>query len=227
MIESNRLKRVSASNLRREIEKAMQEAILHGVFKPGERLVESDIAENMGVSRAPVREVLSALEHEGLVVNIPRRGNFVVAFADKDIEEIYSLRLLLEVGAVKRAIPRFTVQDRDALQQLVDELGEQALRRDDFDTLVTLDLRFHEFLFAKADHQRLMNAWRSLSMQTRLLIGITSKTYDLYPEQPRELHQEILDAIVARDVATTEQKVTAHILDAQQRAVAGMKRLHP
>jgi DNA-binding GntR family transcriptional regulator len=226
MIEANRLRRISASNLRSEIKKAMQEAILHGVFKPGERLVESDIAENMGVSRAPVREVLSALEHEGLVVNVPRRGSFVVAFTDKDIEEIYSLRLLLEIGAVKRAIPRLTTGDRDVLQKLVDELGEQALRRDDFDVLVNLDLRFHEYLFSTADHRRLFSAWKSLSMQTRLLIGITSKTYDQYPQQPKELHQEILDAIFARDEATAEHKMTIHILDAQTRAVTGMKQLH-
>jgi DNA-binding GntR family transcriptional regulator len=203
----------------------MHEAILHGVFKPGQRLVESDIAENMGVSRAPVREVLSALEREGLVVNVPRRGSFVVAFTDKDIDEIYSLRLLLEIGAVKRAIPHFTEADRGTLQDLVDELGQQALRRDDFDALVNLDLRFHEYLLSKADHRRLFNAWKSLSMQTRMLIGITSKTYDQYPEQPKELHQEILNAIFARDAATAAQKLTDHILDAQQRALTGLKTL--
>lgn len=223
---TNQLRRVSPLNLRREIEKALQEAILHGVFKPGERLVESDIAEKLGVSRAPVREVLSALEREGLVVNIPRRGNFVVDFTNKDIEEIYSLRLLLEIGAVKRAIPNFTGEDRNRLQKVVNDLGEQAIRRDDFDSLVNLDLDFHEYLFSKADHKRLFNAWKSLSMQTRLLIGITSRTYDQYPQQPKELHQEILDAICAHDEATAQEKLTDHILDAKRRAVAGMKQLH-
>jgi len=224
---SNRLKRVSASNLRGEIEKAMQEAILHGVFKPGERLVETDIADKMGVSRAPVREVLSALGREGLVVNIPRRGNFVVDFTDKDIEEIYSLRLLLEIGALKRAIPLFTAEDREKLQQVVDQLGEQAIRRDDFDALVNLDFNFHEYIFFKANHIRLLNAWKSLSLQMRLLIGITSKTYDQYPQQPKELHQEILNAVCARDLATAERALTDHIWDAQQRAMTGMIRFHP
>ena len=225
-IESNRLQPVMASNLRAGIEKEMREAILHGVFKPGERLVEMDIAEKMGVSRAPLREVLSALERDGLVVNIPRRGNFVVDFTDKDIEEIYTLRLLLEIGALKLALPNFTTDDFDKLQKIVDDLGEQAIRRDDFDSLVNLDFYFHEYMVARANHSRLLNAWKSIRMQTRLLIGITSKTYDEYPQQPRELHQEILNAIRNRDFATAEKALTDHILDAQQRAMSGMKKFY-
>ena len=222
-IEINRLQPVIARNLRAEIELGMREAILHGVFKPGERLIESDIAEKMGVSRAPLREVLSALEREGLVVNIPRRGNFVIDFTDKDIEEIYSLRLLLEIGALKLSISKFYDDDYGNLQKIVDDLGEQALRRDDFDLLVNLDFSFHEYVCAKANHNRLLNMWKSIRMQTRLLIGITSKTYDEYPQQPRERHQDILNAIRARDLASAEKSLTDHILDAQQRAMVGMK----
>ena len=226
VIEANRLQPVMASNLRAEIEREMREAILHGVFKPGERLVEMDLAEKMRVSRAPLREVLAALEREGLVVNIPRRGSFVVDFTDKDIEEIYSLRLLLEIEALKLSIPNFTAEDYDNLQKIVDDLGEQAIRRDDFDLLVNLDLNFHEYICMMADHSRLLNTWKSIRMQTRLLIGITSKTYDEYPQQPRELHQDILNAIRARDFETAKKSLTDHILDAQQRALTVMKKFY-
>ena len=109
------LQPLNVQNLRGHIQEKLCTAILNGIFKPGERLVESAIAEQLGVSRAPVREVLSALEREGLVITIPRRGNFVVDFTDKDIEEIYSLRTLLEIGASsvpshafpKRTSPRY------------------------------------------------------------------------------------------------------------------------
>jgi DNA-binding GntR family transcriptional regulator len=225
-IETNRLRPVMASNLRSEIEREMRKAILTGVFKPGERLVEMDLAEKMGVSRAPLREVLSALEREGLVVNIPRRGNFVVDFTDKDILEIYSLRLLLEIGALKLGISNFIDEDFAKLQKIVDDLGVQAVQRDDFDLLVDLDFYFHEYICSKAHHNRLLSTWKSISMQTRLLIGITSKTYDEYPQQPRELHQDILNAIRARDLSTAEKVLTDHIMDAQKRAMNGMKNFH-
>jgi DNA-binding GntR family transcriptional regulator len=121
---SIQLRPVYASNLRDQVEQRVRGAILDGTFLPGQRLVESTIADQLGVSRAPLREVFSALGREGLVMNIPRRGNFVVAFTDKDIDEIYSLRLLLEVGALRRAITHFSAEDLIELQDLVNRLGE-------------------------------------------------------------------------------------------------------
>ena len=109
--EITQLRQIQTLNLRSQIEQEVRDAIIRGVFKPGERLVESVIASRLGVSRAPVREVLSALERENLVVNIPRRGYFVIDFTEKDIDEIYSFRLLLEIGALRRAISRFTEDD--------------------------------------------------------------------------------------------------------------------
>jgi DNA-binding GntR family transcriptional regulator len=106
------LQPLNVLNLRSHIEQQVRKAILNGTFKPGERLVETAIAEQLGVSRAPVREALSALEREGIVVNVPRRGYSVIDFTDKDIDEVYSLRLLLEIGALRRAVYRFTEKER-------------------------------------------------------------------------------------------------------------------
>jgi DNA-binding GntR family transcriptional regulator len=183
--------------------------------------VESVIAEQMGVSRPPVREALSALEREGLVVNIPRRGNFVVSFTAKDIDEVYSLRMILEFEALHRALPLFKQNNIDQLQSIVDELGKAILRFDGFDSMVTLDLSFHEYIVFMANHSRLYKAWKSISMQSRLLIGITSRTYYQSPLVPKELHQEILDAIKSGDANTAEKKMRDHFVDAQQRAMDG------
>ncbi len=213
------LKHISASNLRKEVEKELCTTILNGVFQPGERLVESVIAEQLGVSRPPVREALSALEREGLVVNIPRRGNFVVEFTPKDIDEVYSLRLVLELEAARRAISLFKQTDLDKLQQLVDDLGNAILRSDSFDSVVILDFSFHEYLVCMADHTRLYKAWKSISMQSRLLMGKTTRTYYQAPLMPKTMHQEILDAIKSREVETAEKKIQVHFVDAQQRAM--------
>jgi len=224
-LEPEFLHPISTSNLRNEVEKGLCTAILNGVFQPGERLVESVIAEQMGVSRPPVREALSALEREGLVVNIPRRGNFVVSFTAKDIDEVYNLRVILELEAIRRAIPLFKQTNIDQLQNIVDELGKAILRSDGFDSIVTLDLSFHEYIIYMANNSRLYKAWKSISMQSRVLIGITSRTYYQSPLVPRELHQEILDAIKSGDVKTAEKKMRDHFLDAQKRAMDGKHNL--
>lgn len=210
---------VVSSNLRKQIENEVRSAIIKGQYLPGDRLVESTIATEMGVSRAPVREVLSALEQEGLVVNIPRRGNFVVDFTHKDIEEIYSLRLLLEIGAMRRAVHRVTQSDLDHLQRLIDDLDNAMVRQDDNESIIDLDLLFHEHICTLADHSRLYSIWRSIRLQTQLLISITSKTHFIYPHEPAQWHQKILDAFMTKNLIMLEKELSEHILDGQMRAM--------
>lgn len=211
------LRPVNASNLRDQVEQRVRDAILDGTFLPGQRLVESTIADQLGVSRAPLREVFSALSREGLVVNIPRRGNFVVDFTDKDIDEIYSLRLLLEVGALQRAITRFSAESLAELQALVDRLGELTASGSSPGEVVRLDLMFHAAICRAADHRRLFQVWDSMRAQTQLLIGLTSRTH-YRPGEPRQYHQAILDAIRAADLPGAEVLLSGHIADAQRRA---------
>ena len=219
----SQLRPVSVYNLKDMIEQRVRDAILDGTFRPGQRLVETAIADQLGVSRAPLREVMSGLEREGLVVNIPRRGNFVIDFADKDIEEIYSLRNLLEVGALRRAIDRFTAADLAQMQSIVDSLGELTGPRYNHQQVVTLDLVFHEHICRIADHGRLLQVWNSMRLQTQLLIGLTSRTHLDQPGQPREHHQAILNAIMAADLQRAEAELTEHMQDAQRRALMALQ----
>jgi DNA-binding GntR family transcriptional regulator len=224
--ERAQLQPLDVLNLRDHIEQQISNAILKGVFRPGERLVESAIAETLGVSRAPVREALAALEREGIVMQIPRRGYFVVDLTDKDIEEIYSLRLMLEVGALRRAVERVTEEDLADLQRLVDELGDAARDQQDPEAIVALDLAFHQHLCHLADHSRLCAAWNSLRLQTQMLIGWTSKTHYRQPDQPRETHQRIVDTLREKDIEQGEAFLTEHFIDAQRRATMASQSLH-
>ncbi|HHY88915.1 MAG TPA: GntR family transcriptional regulator [Chloroflexi bacterium] len=219
----SQLRQVQALNLRTQIEQEVRDAILRGVFKPGERLPESVIASQLGVSRAPVREVLSALERDGLVVNIPRRGNFVIDFSEKDIDEIYSLRLLLEIGALHRAFDHFTEKDFEEMQTLVNRLGEADQQNMDPLDVMHIDLSFHETIFRVADHSRISDIWNRLRMQTQLLIGWTTSTH--YSDQPMQLHQQILDAIRARDLPAAEAVLRDHILDGRDRALQQLSKI--
>lgn len=224
--EPRKMRQIISSNLREQIENEVRTAIIQGRFLPGERLIESTIATEMGVSRAPVREVLSALEREGLVMNIPRRGNFVVDFTKKDIEDIYSFRLLLEVGAMRRAVERFDGEDIKALQQLVDNLDTAMMNQDDSGSITNLDMQFHDYICSLADNNRLYSTWKSISMLTQLLIGVTSKTHFQYPHEPAQWHQTILDAFKQKDMTTAEKKLTEHLMDGCARAINALSYIH-
>jgi DNA-binding GntR family transcriptional regulator len=220
------LQPLNVQNLRGHVQEKLRGAILNGTFKPGERLVESAIAEQLGISRAPVREVLSALEREGLVVNIPRRGNFVLDFTDKDIEEIYSLRLLLELGALERAATRLTEADAQEIQDLIDQLGVLTARGGDLERIVEADLLIHERFCRAADHGRLFDAWNSIRWQTQLLISVTSRTTYDYPTQPKQNHQIILEPLKTGDLEAAKSALTVHMRDAQARAHRALRELH-
>ena len=223
--ELTRLQPLNVLNLREHITLRIREAILDGTYRPGGRLVETAIAEQLGVSRAPVREALSALEGEGIVVNAPRRGYSVIDFTDKDIDEIYSLRILLEVGALRRAIGRFSEEGIAKMQSVIDRLGEATYRQSDPGVIISLDLSFHDLIYRAAEHERLYAAWDMIRLQTQMLIGVTSRTHYRHPDQPKQLHQSILDAICDSDLKRAESMVTDHALDAQRRAYEALRTL--
>lgn len=224
--EHSRFEPLNVLSLRDHIGQQITSAVLSGAFRPGERLVETAIAEQLNVSRAPVREALAALEQEGIVSHVPRRGYFVVDFSEKDIEEVYTLRLLLEGEALRRAIERASQENLAELQGLVDDLGEAALDKSDPEIIVAFDMSFHESICRLADHSRLYSAWNSLRLQTQLLIGLTSRTHYDHPSQPRVWHQRILNAMRDKDLRRAEETLEEHLLDAQQRAMSALERMH-
>ncbi|HMQ29325.1 MAG TPA: GntR family transcriptional regulator [Chloroflexaceae bacterium] len=215
---AGRFSPIEVLNLRSHIEQHIRNAIITGVFKPNEHLIEATIAEQLGVSRSPVREALSALEREGLLVNMPRKGYHVIHFTEKDIGEIYSLRLLLEREAMRRAIERLTAPQAAVLQEIVDQIGLAAHQPKERPLLVSLDLSFHDRICQIAGHGRLYSAWNSMRMQTAMLISLTSITHTNEPDQHQEIHQRILDAMRASDFAQADALLSEHICEAEQRA---------
>ncbi len=224
--DSPHFETLSIVNLRERIKERICDAILHGMFRPGSRVVEATIAEQFGVSRAPVREALVALEQEGIIKSLPRRGYFVVDFSDKDIDEIFSLRRLLELEALRRAGPRFDDAGLAQMQQLVDRLGAAIQDNGDIGAVIELDLGFHDMICRVADHTRLYEAWNSMRLQTWLLIGLTSRIKFDSPDQPHNIHQTILDAIRAGDLAKAEASLTDHLVDAEELAHVAWRMLH-
>lgn len=178
-----------------EIAVRLQMAILHGELEPGTRLREEVLAEKMGVSRGPIREAFGTLEREGLVTIRRNRGTYVARLRHKDLDEVYSLRLALELLAVQRAIAMGTDADFDQIQSIVDTMAGYVQRGITEQESAELDIRFHDSIYLASRHQRLYECWTNLKPQIYIMFLSRNMANPDFRGMVVEGHQEILDAI--------------------------------
>ena len=200
-METQLFDRVQPRTLRTQIVDAIRDAIVSGQLKPGEHLKEGAIAEQMSVSRIPVREAFRQLEQEGLIVSIPNQGSFVKAFDEKDIEEIFTLRATLEGLACEIVLTegKLGLDDLEHLEGFIEQQRE-AVEIRDFDRLTQLDMDFHEFICKKSESERLLKMWRSLRAQIQLLFYQRFTAFDWVPDTVDTDHEAILNALRQGDV---------------------------
>ncbi len=200
---------VSHTSLSSETADALREAIMEGALEPGQRIVESAVAEHFGVSRAPVREAIMELEKQGLVRIVPRKGAFVAEWTQQDLWEIYTLRQALEGLAARLAADVITPEQEQKLQDIVDQIKSLVGR--DRESTIALDLQFHAELCAIAGHIRLQEILTSNHLQTEVYIRNTSRLVEFESEGFSEGHQAILDAVCSGDPDKAERAMRAHI----------------
>ncbi len=187
-------------------------------LKPGERILESHIATELGNSRAPVREALRQLESEGLLVSWPHRGTYVVQFSAQDAYEIYSLRAALEGFAVSLVAAKCNESVIARLQQSVDEMHRGA-ETSDLLRMTEADMRFHEILCQAAEHKRLFEVWMSMSMQIRAFVSIPDRQY-LAPSDVVARHQAVVAAIRKRQPEEACQLLSSDIMEVGKHVAA-------
>ncbi len=184
----------------RQAYRTIKARILENRYQPGHQILEQQLADDLGMSRTPVREALIRLHEEGLVELIPRRGMRVVPLSPEDMREIYEVLTALEVAAVELASQRsLTDEDLtsldDALQAMETKLGE-----DDLDGWATADASFHKALITLAGNKRLALMAATLADQVHRARMITLRL------RPRPIlsiqeHREVLEALRAGDGA--------------------------
>lgn len=194
------------SRLSETVADQIREAILAGRLQPGQRIVETELAERLRVSKSPVREALKELEREGLIQITPHQGASVRPITTKDVREIASLRAVLEGLAVSLAMERATDEWLRSLDRQV-----QRMRRAKGQTEVNdLHLEFHEMLVGQADHSRLDEMLGSLWAQIRTFLAFVDL---LYPSSDAiaDDHAALMDVIRAGDVGRARQAVEEHV----------------
>ena len=177
--------------LREQVKDLLLQRIASGELKPGERLVETRIAAELGTSQAPVREALRDLELLRLVESEPFKGSRVRAFGDEELIEVYPVRSVLEDLAAKKATKRLA-GDVSAHEAEVEAM-RAAARRGDVNALVRHDFAFHRLIVEAAGNPILEQCWKSLGVEGRITITLYGTTID--PREAAELHVPLLEAI--------------------------------
>jgi len=197
------------ATLKTHVAEQIRNAILTAVFKPGERLNETHLARQFGVSRIPVREALLQLQEQGLVMNHPRRGMFVVTLSEEDIQRINSVRIVLESEAIKLCRANLTPSSQKRLRSLVAQM-EAATNRSDFEAS-KLDLEFHRTIWAVSGNPYLERALTSL---VSVLFAHQALTYMTVPNSlhwPLRHHRDLLDVILGKSRLTPEAAMVTHL----------------
>lgn len=195
----------------------LRTAIRDGVLRPGTRLVERDLADRLGMSRIPVREAIQRLVEEGLVQKSPHRGTFVYAPTRQEIEEISSLRVVLENFVVERVIARWSEELEVDLRQTVQRMRSAAVDGD-WQEIHEYDYQFHSTLWDVADHSLLLEVVSGLRTRiNRFLFEAAGLLPPTNLEAHIATHDVLIDVFKAGNVANAQQEMTRHVLAATER----------
>ncbi len=195
--------------LRDVVFKTLRQEILTGKLKPGERLMEIQLANKLGVSRTPIREAIRKLELDGLVIMIPRRGAEVAQITLKDLKDVMEVRCALDVLAIELACERMERDERSKLYQACENFRE-AVKTKDTRKLAEADVAFHDAIVLSTGNTRLIQLVSNLSEQMyryrfEYLKDATSH------EMLQQEHMEMYQSILKKDKAAAASVVRKHI----------------
>ena len=204
--------------LREVVFMTLRRQILRGELKPGERLMEISLANKLGVSRTPIREAIRMLEHEGLVVMVPRRGAHVAEITRQELNDVLEIRKTLEVLAIQRACANMTDRDIRQLREAEEAFAILVERKDaDITALGEADEHFHDIIYQGTNNRRLIQILNNLREQMYRFRVEYLKDIDIRQMLVRE-HDAIVKALEIRDTEEAVRLVTMHI-DNQYRSI--------
>ena len=206
--------------LREVVSETLRQAIVEGVLQPGERLMEIQMAEELGVSRTPVREAIRKLEQEGFVVMVPRRGTYVADLSLKDINEVFEIRTALDVLAAGLAAERITDEELEESERLLVHIGEY-IEMQDMDKIIDADSQFHDLLYKASRNDRLVGIINNLREQLTRFRSI-SISYPGRLQNTWEEHRRLLEAIAQRDAEQAMQIAREHMENAEHTLLTDM-----
>ena len=196
--------------LRDVVFQTLRGAILKGDLKPGERLMELQLASKLGVSRTPIREAIRMLEQEGLAVTIPRKGAEVADITEKSLRDVLEVRKALEELAVQLACEKITQEELEELEKAGENFKKVLKRSKDITEVAEADVRFHDVIYMATDNQKLIHLLNKLREQMYRYRVEYLKNPDVH-EQLTQEHEEIVYHIKRREKVEATAVTCQHI----------------
>lgn len=187
----------------------LRTAILKGDLKPGERLMELQLAAKLGVSRTPIREAIRMLEQEGLAITIPRKGAEVAKMTEKDMEDVLQIRSALEELAVRLSCQKITAAELTELQAAMDQF-EEMTKADDIAEVARADVNFHDVLYKASDNPKLLGLLNNLREQMYRYRVEYLKDRTIYPQLIEE-HHHMYEALREKDADKAAAYTRKHL----------------
>ncbi|MHB1404427.1 MAG: GntR family transcriptional regulator [Desulfitobacteriaceae bacterium] len=200
--------------IRETVFSTLRNAILDGKLRPGERLVERDIAEKLGISRTPIREAIRKLELERLVVHIPRKGVVVAGFSKEEVMEILAIRSVLEGLICRFAAEKIEDKQIERLEYLLEQINQEH-QKGNVKKVNTLHDKFHETVYRAAESPRLYDLFSTLGEYIRKFAQI-GYTKPGRTEKAIKEHQEILNSLRNRDAKQAESMAVKHVENSRE-----------
>ncbi len=201
-------------SLTTKVFKTLEKAILKGEFLPGEALTEQSLSNQLGVSRTPVREALRQLELAGLVKTVPNKGAEVVGISEKDVDDIYTIRVHIEGLAARWAAEHISEEDIKKLRDTL-ELQEFYASKGDTDRVKSLDSSFHEAVYKASESNPLRQILSQLHNYIQSSRGLSIDSEGRAVAAVAE-HRKIFEAIESGNGDLAEIEAQTHIINAKQ-----------
>ena len=195
--------------LRDVVFNTLRKAILRGELKPGERLMEIQLANKLGVSRTPIREAIRKLELEGLVLMIPRKGAEVAQITEKNMQDVLEVRKALEELSVQLACERITPEQVEEMKMAAEDF-RKVLKSGDVTKIAEADVKFHDIIFAATNNQRLITLLNNLREQMYRFRVEYLKQKECYPQLLEE-HDKLIALISGGEVEEACELMGCHI----------------
>lgn len=202
--------KANSNFLRKQVYSDLRMAILTGKIAPGTRLVESALAEEMGVSRTPIREALHKLDLEELVHSIPRVGYMVNDMTEYEIEDLFSTRTAIEQLAARWALEKITPEEIERIENNLKK-ADRILKNGMTRKMIDLDTEFHEII-CKASRSKRLYQISQMLREHMLKFRIACLHLPEIAKRARDGHFEILKAIKSKDPRKTDDSILRHML---------------
>ena len=208
-------KKLQRMNLREQATNLLRDHIINGRIPPGSKIVEREVAELLGISRAPARDALMDLEKEGLIVSRPD-ARYVIEPDEQDIQELHQVRRLLEQLAVDLAAQNTSPENREALLAVLATM-EQAIQNRDYAEFTKSDVVIHDLIWRQAENHHLQRALRSILGPMFVCIANNAERFNW--DETLQLHRDLVNCINAGDGVSAQRSLERHINSSLERSL--------